>query len=30
MRPVQNWVRLVDGIHFVSRERREDVRLFGF
>ena len=24
-----NWVRFVDGVHFFSRERREDVRLFG-
>jgi fructose-1,6-bisphosphatase/sedoheptulose 1,7-bisphosphatase-like protein len=24
-----NWVRFVDGIHFFSRERREDVRLLG-
>jgi fructose-1,6-bisphosphatase II len=25
-----NWVRFVDGIHFFSRERREEVRLLGF
>ena len=25
-----NWVRFVDGIHFFSRDRREDVRLMGF
>src|ERR671936_1458895 len=24
-----NWVRLVDGIHFFARERREEVRLLG-
>jgi fructose-1,6-bisphosphatase II len=24
-----NWVRFVDAVHFFSRERREDVRLFG-
>ena len=24
-----NWVRFIDGIHFLSRERREDVRLLG-
>ena len=24
-----NWVRFVDSVHFFSRERREDVRLFG-
>lgn len=25
-----NWVRFVDGLHFFSRERREDVRLLGY
>jgi fructose-1,6-bisphosphatase II len=25
-----NWVRFVDGIHFFSRERREEVRLLGY
>ena len=25
-----NWVRFVDGIHFIGRERREEVRLTGF
>jgi hypothetical protein len=30
MRLIQNWVRFVDGIHFFSRERREEVRLLGF
>jgi hypothetical protein len=24
-----NWVRFVDGIHFLSRDRREEVRLLG-
>jgi hypothetical protein len=30
MRAVQNRVRLVDGIHLVSRARRGEVRLFWF
>jgi fructose-1,6-bisphosphatase II len=25
-----NWVRFVDGIHFFRRDRREEVRLYGF
>ncbi|HSC93207.1 MAG TPA: class II fructose-bisphosphatase [Gaiellaceae bacterium] len=25
-----NWVRFVDGLHFFSRERQEDVRLLGY
>jgi fructose-1,6-bisphosphatase II len=25
-----NWVRFVDGVHFFRRERREEVRLYGF
>jgi hypothetical protein len=24
-----NWVRFVDGIHFVARDRRQEVRLLG-
>jgi fructose-1,6-bisphosphatase II len=25
-----NWVRFIDGVHFFSRERREEVRLLGY